>query len=58
MTATSLRTATSADLDFLWRLVVVTMKDYVRDTFGWDEEFQRERFGRTFHPDKIEMLFA
>jgi hypothetical protein len=36
-----LRKAEEADLDFIWRLRVATMKDAISQSYGWDEETQR-----------------
>ena len=36
-----LRKAEEADLDFIWRLRVATMKEAVSQSYGWDEETQR-----------------
>lgn len=40
----TLRPATDDDREFLWCLVVATMKDYVDQTWGWDEDDQRRLF--------------
>ncbi|MDQ4123707.1 MAG: GNAT family N-acetyltransferase [Acidobacteriota bacterium] len=39
-----------ADFDFLWRLHNAALKDYVTKTWGWDENWQRDNFARTFTP--------
>jgi len=36
-----LRKAEEADLDFIWRLRVATMKETISQSYGWDEETQR-----------------
>jgi ribosomal protein S18 acetylase RimI-like enzyme len=36
-----LRPAEEADLDFIWRLRVATMKETISESYGWDEETQR-----------------
>lgn len=46
------RDATAADRDWLYELKRVTMKDYVTETFGWDESFQRHRFEEDFDPKR------
>lgn len=51
-----LRTATSEDLAFLYRLHVATMKDYVAQTWGWDDDFQKERFKAKFDPSGRQIL--
>lgn len=35
------RPTTRNDFDFLWRLHIESMRDYVEKTFDWDEEIQR-----------------
>jgi ribosomal protein S18 acetylase RimI-like enzyme len=46
-----LRPATDDDFDFLYDLHKVTMQEYVQATWGWDEEFQRDIFRKSFnHP--------
>src|SRR4030095_9667921 len=37
----SLRKAKGADLDFIWRLRVATMKEAISQSYGWDEQTQR-----------------
>jgi ribosomal protein S18 acetylase RimI-like enzyme len=37
----NLRKAEEADLDFIWRLRVATMKEGISPSYGWDEETQR-----------------
>lgn len=43
-----LRPATDADLEFLYNLMVATMREYVEATWGWDEDFQARRFRGNF----------
>lgn len=44
----SLRPATEDDFELQWELHRTTMRDYIEQTWGWDDEqqlkFQRERF--------------
>ena len=44
----TLRAATRADFDFLWRLHVATMRPYVEQTWGWDEAKQAQLFEKHF----------
>lgn len=37
----SLRKAERADLDFIWRLRIATMKEAISHSYGWNEETQR-----------------
>lgn len=52
----SLRTAKPSDRDFLWWLHRVTMKEYVDKTWGWDEQWQKERFDETFEPETLQLI--
>jgi GNAT superfamily N-acetyltransferase len=51
-----LRPATDSDRDFLWELLVATMKEYVDQTWGWDAEDQRRRFREHFPPSRYGIL--
>jgi ribosomal protein S18 acetylase RimI-like enzyme len=44
----TLRDATPEDFDFLYELHRAALKDYVEQTWGWDEAWQAERFRRKF----------
>ena len=52
----TLRSATRADFDFLWRLHVATMRPYVEQTWGWDEEQQAQLFEENFHAAAQEVV--
>lgn len=47
----TLRAATNADLDFIYNLKKVAYREYIEQTWGWDEDFQvnfhRENFSAT-----------
>lgn len=45
-----LRQIETSDLGFLWRLHNAALKDYVTQTWGWDEKWQRESFIKAFNP--------
>jgi len=51
-----LRPATKADYDFLYRLHVTTMKDYVTALWGWDEAFQQRIFRGRFDPARRQII--
>ena len=51
-----LRPATDTDREFLWDLLVATMKEYVAQTWGWDEEDQHRRFRENFPPARYRIL--
>jgi ribosomal protein S18 acetylase RimI-like enzyme len=49
----TLRSATAADHDFVRQLLLTTAKEYVEQTWGWNEEIQQlvdEDFERWFNP--------
>ncbi len=48
MTDISLRDATDQDFDFLYELHRRTLKDYIDQTWGWDEDWQESHFGNNF----------
>jgi GNAT superfamily N-acetyltransferase len=50
----TLRPVTGADGPFLYGLVKATMKGYVDQTWGWDEEWQRNYFWARFDPAQRE----
>lgn len=44
------------DYDFLYELLVATMKQYVEQTWGWDDVFQQEFFRERFRPEEYEII--
>ena len=52
----TLRAATRADFDFLWRLHVATMRPYVEQTWGWDDARQAQLFEERFDPAALEIV--
>lgn len=52
----ALRPILPADLEFLWRLHNTALRKYVEKTWGWDEEWQRERFREEFDPGHGEII--
>jgi GNAT superfamily N-acetyltransferase len=52
MEAITFRPAADGDLEFLWRLHTATMREYVDQTWGWDDAFQQRRFRETFLADR------
>ncbi len=53
-----LRAADKADFDFLYRLKVVCLKEYVAAIWGWDEAFQRKHFATHFDPAASHIIVA
>ena len=43
-----LRSATDKDYDFFYRLQVAAMKEYVTQTYGWDDAVQERYLRRKF----------
>jgi len=56
MTQISLRPATRDDYDFLWWLHRATMRPYVEETWGWDEQWQAKYFHDHFDPITREIV--
>src|SRR5512135_1688517 len=52
----ALRPATEKDGDLLWDLHRVTLKPYVEETWGWDDNFQRRYFWEHFLPEKSQVI--
>jgi ribosomal protein S18 acetylase RimI-like enzyme len=52
----ALRPATKDDYEFLYDLKVTCLKDYVAATWGWDEEYQQQRFTSFFDPANIQII--
>jgi ribosomal protein S18 acetylase RimI-like enzyme len=52
----SLRPANVDDREFLWRLHRATMREYVDKTWGWDDNWQRERFDEQFDPALLQII--
>ena len=44
------------DASFLWRLHCATIKTYVAQTWGWDEEFQYHYFMEHFNPQRSQIV--
>ena len=51
-----LRQIEPSDFDFLWRLHNAALKEYVTQTWGWDENWQRESFIKTFNPSEGKII--
>lgn len=44
----TLRPATPDDYDFLYHLIEVCLKEYIEETWGWDDDFQQRHFAENF----------
>ena len=51
-----LRQATEADYAFLYSLHTATMKEYVAQTWGWDETIQQAMFRDKFDPGRSHIV--
>jgi ribosomal protein S18 acetylase RimI-like enzyme len=51
-----LRPATAEDCDFLYDLHRAAMQDYVAQTWGWDEAWQRNYFQQHFNPAECQII--
>jgi len=54
--AYTLRPSTDEDFDFLYDLKVACLKEYVAAAFGWDEDYQRQRFAEHFNAEEIQII--
>ena len=52
----SLRLGTSEDSDFLYDLHRAAMQQYVAQTWGWDEAWQRNYFQQHFNPAECQII--
>ena len=50
------RQATEEDFDFLYAMHIATMKDYVDQTWGWDNAFQESLFRERYIPNQIQVI--
>ena len=44
------------DYDFLYKLKKATLKEYIAQTWGWDEEWQREYHSQNFNPKLLKII--
>jgi ribosomal protein S18 acetylase RimI-like enzyme len=51
-----LRQATELDREWIYCLRVATLRAYVARTWGWDEDYQRERFRQGFRPSACQIV--
>lgn len=52
----TVRQATEADYAFLFHLYQASMKDYVTQTWGWDEAAQQILFRERFEPTHVQIV--
>jgi ribosomal protein S18 acetylase RimI-like enzyme len=51
-----LRAATPEDAEFLFQLQRATMREYVEQTWSWDERWQRAHFQEKFDPARNQIV--
>jgi len=54
----SFRKGKQEDLDFLFDLKKATLQEYVMQTWGWDEEFQRAHHKQNVNPENFTIIQA
>jgi ribosomal protein S18 acetylase RimI-like enzyme len=54
----TLRPARDADFQFLYELHEATMRDYVEQTWGWDDQTQLQRFRSGFQPELLTIVIV
>lgn len=52
----SLRPTTQSDYEFLYKLKKLCLKEYVAETWGWNEEVQRAYFAESFDPNDSQII--
>lgn len=51
-----LRTACQDDKEFVYQVKCAAMKEYIEQTWGWDEHFQRELHERRFGSQEFQIV--
>ena len=51
-----LRPAVEADYGYLWRVASTTMRGYVEAIWGWDEDWQEQRFRAKFKAPRWQII--
>ena len=52
----SFRPIKHKDFEFLWRLHNAALKDYITQTWGWDEDWQKRNFAEIFKTEKAKII--
>lgn len=52
-----LRAASNVDREFLFELHRLALGPYIAQTWGWNENWQRDHFGRTFPTVQSKLIF-
>ena len=52
----ALRPATAGDYDFIYKVKTTTLREYIAQTWGWNEADQQARFGALFDPAQWQVV--
>ena len=52
----ALRPATAGDYDFIYKVKTTTLREYIAQTWGWNEVDQQARFGALFDPAQWQVV--
>ena len=52
----SFRETSNKDLDYLFELKKINLKEYIEKTWGWDEKWQRDYLVSNFNPKKTHII--
>jgi ribosomal protein S18 acetylase RimI-like enzyme len=52
----ALRPALPADAEFLYQLLKASLQEYVDQTWGWNEQWQRDHFQQKFDPSRSQII--
>ena len=58
MAKVALRAARQEDSGFAFKVKKAALGEYVRETYGWDEDEQRRLHGRRFNPSATRMIMS
>ena|SRR5688572_25241060 len=56
MQTVSLRPATNQDSEFVFQIKKAALGEYIAQTWGWDETFQREFHAKDYEPDTTQII--
>jgi hypothetical protein len=54
----TMRPADASDKNFLWWLHRATMREYVDKTWGWNDDWQRQRFDEVLSRPRLKGLLG
>jgi ribosomal protein S18 acetylase RimI-like enzyme len=56
MTDIGLRSTSSADSEFVYQTKKAALGKYIAETWGWEEQYQRQYHTKDFHPSAIQIV--